>query len=91
MGGAADAGGILHAAWERGEWTSQAGGHSSHLLAACHPGMGSFLGLACGGEARPPLQRASAAAGTCSSCDWRAACHPGGKRNLKGKIKEKKH
>lgn len=86
-GDAVDAGDILHAALERGEWTSQVGGHSCHSLAACCPGMGSLLRWACGVGVQLPPRKAAAVGGTCSNCGWRAACHPGGKRNLKSRIK----
>lgn len=90
-GGAADAGGILHAALKRGEWTSQVGGRSCLPLAACYPGMDSLPTWACGvGVQLPPRKEAAVAVGgTCSNCGWRAACHPGGKRNLKSRIKKK--
>lgn len=86
-GDAVDAGGNLHAALGAGAWTSLVEGHNLHHPAAFLLGMGNPLGLECGVGEQHPLRRglAAAAAGTCSSCGWRAACHQGGKRNLPSK------
>lgn len=87
VGDAVDAGGNLHAASGAGAWTSLVGGHNLHHPAAFLLGMGNLLGLECGVGEQHPLRRglAAAAAGTCSNCGWRAACHPGVKRNLPSK------
>lgn len=86
-GDVVDAGGNLHAASGAGAWTSLVEGHNLHHPAAFLLGMGSPLGLECGVGEQYPLRRglAAAAAGTCSNCGWRAACHQGVKRNLPSK------
>lgn len=90
VGGAADAGDILHAALGRDEWTSQEEeDHSCLLLAACYPGMDSLLRLECEVGVELPLKKVPAAAGTCSNCGWRAAFHPAGKRNLRKRLRGK--
>lgn len=82
-GDVVDAGGNLHAALGAGAWTSLVEGHNLHHPAAFLLGMGNPLGLECGVGEQHPLRRglAAAAAGTCSNCGWRAACHQGEKRN----------
>lgn len=87
MGGRGDdgAGGTLRAAWRRGAETSREGGRSHPPPAACCPGTGSSPRWECGGVARLRQRGAPVAAGTCSSCGWRAASPPGGRRNLKGR------
>lgn len=87
VGDVVDAGGSLHAALEEGAWTSLVEGHNFHHPAAFPLGTGNRLGLECGVGEQHPLLRdpaAAAAAGTCSSCGWRVACHQGEKRNLCG-------
>lgn len=89
VGDVADAGGSLHAALEVGAWTSLAEGHNLHHPAVSPLGMGNPLGLECGvGEQHPLMRGLAAAAGTCSSCGWKAACHQGEKRNLPSKRRE---
>lgn len=93
VGGSAsdvDAGGSLHAALGVGAWTSLVEGHNLHHPAASPLGMDNPLGLECGVGEQHPLMRDLAAAGTCSSCGWRAACHQGEKRSLPSRREKKK-
>lgn len=91
VGDVVDAGGSLHAALGVGAWTSLVEGHNLHHPAVLPLGMGNPLGLECGVGEQHPLMRglaAAAAAGTCSSCGWKAACHQEEKRNLPSKRRE---
>lgn len=90
-GDVVDAGGIPHAALGAGAWTSLEDGHNLHHPAALPLGMGNPLGLECGVGEQHPLMRGpvAAAAGTRSSCGWKAACHQGEKRNLPNKRKRR--